>query len=304
MKTTLTNRSALVSFLLALIASTAAADAHMELQRYAGWVGALKADYARAVGTEEDPIGNCKKAIADGRADGMRDSDILRSDGYQHVRGAKQHDGSWQITFAQAPNVCDAAAYWLKVAQLQGTLSEAQHSVDWLAMIDVASNHEENGEELAKTGKRCSEAIERALADGIPGTMALEVRGMTSSRTLTIDAAKSELCAKVTSASETFAKNVTKEREARYAAIAAPYQAAGATGERLEYLVAHHHYAKYGVGGNEVTDVKKLVKAKVLFEVLVGQGVVTVRRREFKGDKLVGTTTQDYERRPGRSAFR
>lgn len=294
----------LASLTLALTASTAAADVHMELQRYAGWAGELETSYSRAIGTEEDPIGTCKKVIAEGRAQGMRDGEVLRADGYQHVRGAKQHDGSWQITFGQANNVCDAAAYWLKIAQLQGTLSEAHRSVEWLATIDMASNHEDNAEELAKIGKRCSEAIERALADGVPASLSLEVWGMPSRRTLTIGAAKTELCAKVSKASETFAQNVVKEREARIAAIAAPYQAAGITGERLDYMIAHHGYAKYGVGGAEVTDVKKLAKAKVLFEVLSGQGVVTVRRREFKGDKLVGTTTKDYDVRPGASAFR
>jgi len=302
--TTTRPRIALASLILALAASSAAADAHLELQRYAGWIGELKAQYSRALGTEDDPIAACRKAIDEARAEGMRGDEVLRADGYQHVRGARQVDGSWQLAFRDAGNVCEAAAYWLKVAQLQGTLSEAQRSLDWLKMIDLASNHEDNAAKLASIGRRCHDAIDRARTDRVAATLELEVWGMPTTHTLTVGAARAELCAPLIQASETFAQSVAKERAARWERIAAPYKAAGIEGDRLAYLVEHDGYAKYGVGGAELTNVKQLAQAKVVFEVLSGQGVVTVRRREFKGDALAGTTTKDYERRPGPRAFR
>jgi hypothetical protein len=130
------------------------------------------------------------------------------------------------------------------------------------------------------------------------------VHGIDTDRTLTLAAAKAEVCAKVAAIATTFAQDVERERLAAWERIAAPYKAAGVKGERLDYLVSGHRYAKYGVGGVELTTIKQLAKAKVMFEMLTGQGVVTLRRTEFKGDKLVGTSTQEFERRPGPRAYR
>jgi hypothetical protein len=297
-------RIVLTSLTLALTASTAAADIRDDLPMYARAIADLKSQYSRALRPGPDPVAACRRVVADARAAGVRPTEALRDVDFENVRGAVRIDGTWQLAVRDAGNVCGALAYWRTVAKLEGAVSEAQSKLDWVAMIDKARNHPENAAMLAGVGNACDAAVDAAYAAGVAPDTTFPVHGIDTDRTLTLAAAKAQVCAKVAAIATTFAQDVERERLAAWERIAAPYKAAGVKGERLDYLVSGHRYAKYGVGGVELTTIKQLAKAKVMFEMLTGQGVVTLRRTEFKGDKLVGTSTQEFERRPGPRAYR
>ena len=60
-----------------------------------------------------------------------------------------------------------------------------------------------------------------------------------------------------------------------------------------------------GVDGDLVRDPAKLAKATVLFHWLEdGDGIHTIRRFQFSGNKLVGKSERTYYKHPGSDAFR
>jgi hypothetical protein len=85
----------------------------------------------------------------------------------------------------------------------------------------------------------------------------------------------------------------------------APYVAAGFTGDRLRIVVGFQGLLQ-AVGGKTLSAMKDLKTAKIMF--VLGQATDThfwtLRRFEFKGDKLVGDTSEETVLRPGARAYR
>jgi hypothetical protein len=140
----------------------------------------------------------------------------------------------------------------------------------------------------------------------MPTNIALRI-GKSEPKQITMGEAKEKVCAPLAKAAASFGKDVTQAHDDRVAKVAAPYKAAGIGGDRLALLVDHVAYAMYGVGGGELRTPQQLKTAAVIFELLgpnTDSGLYTVRRYQFKGDKLVATTSQDYYKRPGAKAFK
>lgn len=207
---------------------------------------------------------------------------------------------------ADQTKLCDEFKKYHQLAEAQKAVLEAQRWNYFLTQINMATNHEENGAKMATAAAECTATVDRLAAAGMP--MNIKVRISTGGDGLQIEMkdAKAKVCAPLTKAAGSFAKNVSSARTEAYEKAAAPYKKVGITGERLELLANHINYAMYGVGGNELRTPQQLKNAKVIFELLGPgtDGLYTLRRYQFAGDKIVSTTSREFLLRPGAKFFK
>lgn len=86
----------------------------------------------------------------------------------------------------------------------------------------------------------------------------------------------------------------------------AKYSAAGIAGDKLDLIAKYDGVYWRLVGGDRTDDPKKLAKARVLFQWLEAEDkddtrfvIHTIRRYQFKGNTLAGTTEKQYRRAKG-----
>ncbi len=60
----------------------------------------------------------------------------------------------------------------------------------------------------------------------------------------------------------------------------------------------------FGIGGRELTTPAQAKQASVIFELLESDRAWTLRRFQFAGNKLVGTTHQGFATKPGLANYR
>lgn len=286
---------------LALTTATAHADPAQDvseiLYSHAGWVG--RTDTPPRSRTPE----SCREAIAAARAAKVADTFEMEGDVFGKVPGSYQRDGKTYLKLGDADAICTALAHNQQIGAAKAALEAAQHGLDWLGEIDLASNHAENAAKLAKVARECDAAVDTLSAAKLERVEVSRWAG--GFVTITIADAKATVCARLAKAATTFAGDVTTARKAAWERAAAPYKAVGISGERLELLVSLSGRALYGRGGTEITSPRQLAKANVLFEVLTAaDGTVTVRRYALRGNRVVGKSSKDYLRRPGAAAFR
>lgn len=272
---------------LALVAAAAGAapadprsDLDQTLRAYASRTKDLAYYRSEGLNPARFPITGCHAALDTARAAGVEITE-------EHTK------------------ICTAFVGWYQLAEAEAVLTEAQGWHFFLEQIDVATNHPENGAKMAKAAAQCIAEMDRLLAAGMPTDIGVRI-GSSEPKTITMQEAKATVCAPLAKAGGSFAKDVEGAKAKRFAELAAPYKAAGITGDRLRLLVDHANYAMYGVGGGELTTPKQLARAKVIFEVLGPgtDGLYTLRRYQFRGHKLVSTTSGDFLLRPRAKHFR
>ncbi len=293
--------------IVALLALTAVAhadpaaelDLRMDLGAHAAKIAELKAGLSRRL--DKHTAETCVAAIRHARDAGVPGSFEIESSSFANLPTAKPTGTTWVLTLDHARVVCDTLRTWRSLALAQKTLIDAQKLIDWLGMIDKASNDPHNAETLAAGAKACSDGIAQLVADGAPTDIPVEVDGAGA---VTLRDARHAICEPLAAAAKTFAGDVTSAHVAKRNTVAAPYLKVGITGDRLELLIAHDGDAKYAIGGAELTVPKALKAARVLFEESHDGDVWTVTRYEFRGDALLKTTSAQYVMKPDSRAFR
>jgi hypothetical protein len=256
-----------------------AADLESTLRGYAQNIEDLK-DYKSQSIDDRWPITGCHAALTSASAAGITATD------------------------AQS-KLCTEFVAWHQLAEAEAALTDAQQWNYFLEQIDIASNHEENGATMAASAARCSAELDRLLAAGMPTDIPVRI-GNSQAITIPMRDAKSKVCAPLAKRSKSFATDVGTARTERYAATAAPYKKVGITGDRLALLVDHAAYAMFAVGGAELGTPKQLKAAQIIFELLGPgtEGTYTLRRYQFRGDKLVSTTMREFILRPGTKHYK
>lgn len=294
--------------LLVLVAVTSVvhADAgaelelRLELGAHAAKIAELRAGLSRRL--DGHTVETCVAAIRHARDAGVPGGFEIESSAFANLPTAQPRGTTWMLTLDHARVVCDTLRTWRGLALAQKTLIDAQKLIDWLGLIDKASGMDRAmAEKLAAGAKACSDGIAQLVADGAPTDVPIEVDGAGA---VTLRDAPHAICEPLAAAAATFAKDVTSAHVAKRNAIAAPYRAAGITGDRLELLVAEDGVAKYAIGGAELTSPKALAAARVLFEESHDGDIWTVTRFELRGDALRKTTRAQYVLKPDSRAFR
>jgi len=278
-------RTSLISLVLfaAATAAPAAADPAADdladtVTAYGRRTASLKHYWSQSI-DKRWPIGGCHAAITAAQEAGVAASDEQKT-------------------------TCDEFRAYHQLAEAERALDPAAHANYILLHVNMGDTREDNGSGLAQIAATCTSELDRLLADGMPTTIVVPlVRG----HRLTMADARAVVCEPLAKAAATFAKDVASARTKAHEKAAAPYKAVGVTGQRLALLVDHIDYAMYGTGGGELRTPKQLKSAAVIFELLgpnTATGLYTLRRYQFRGDKLVSTTSRDFLVRPGSKFYR
>jgi hypothetical protein len=277
-------RFSLVSFTIcATLTGVAAADPVADLvstlATYQARTEHLAYYLSEGIDPARFPIRGCHTALERGRAAGI------------------------EVTTANVA-VCNAFVARHQLAEADAALTTAHDWFFYNDQIGYESNNEDNGPTMVKDAARCKSEMSRLLAAGMPTNVEITI-GKADPLTLTMSDANTKVCQRLAKIASTFSRDVRQAKAQRIAEIAGPYKAAGITGDRLDFLVDHTSYAMYGVGGVELETPKQLKRANVIFELLgPASGRYTLRRYQFRGDKLVATTTGEYWLRPASKEFR
>jgi len=247
---------------------------------------------------------SCTRAIDKARAANLPAGFELAAFGNQFEKfpGSYQSGGKWALRMSSAHQICSELGRLTGLATARTQVADAMRSLDWLAIIDKSTNHEENGARLAASAKGCQEGS-RALAAG--GIQQLEVRIGGSPKVIAVAELASKVCQPLATASASFANEVAAARKAAWEKAARPYKDAGFTGDRLDFVVGNSGTAIFVAGGKEISgDLKALKRAKVLFYRLTGSGSITLKRHEFRGDQLVAQSQSEHLTQPPAAAYR
>ncbi len=202
------------------------------------------------------------------------------------------------ITGAQAKDYCArfAKAYAHEAAETAITFT----FLDADAMKrPVEGMYESEAKSVGDRGKACSDAIDAALAAGLPATEQIESKkyGLPA---IALGDAKAKYCQPALDWAAKQQGAIQAAAKAKQDAIVAVYKKAGIKGKRLELYVSYGmpDNAGFFAAGCEsyVTSLPALKKAKKLFVWLEGDAGYTIRTFTFHGDDYtVGEHTYDTQ---------
>ncbi|MBA3465534.1 MAG: hypothetical protein H0T46_36715 [Deltaproteobacteria bacterium] len=251
-------------------------------------------DATSSLDVPKEKVERCRADIA-AASKVLAPTRVLTDSMYESAPKSFTDDKGVHLKVADAGLICDG------LAKLE-PLHDARRAVEfaWIAVGHV----EEDGVALK------TEAVlvnyETALAKCKAGIATAKAAGLKKLGSTTVDDGEKKC--------NTFEKEMVryrlevaeamKEVRAYRDSLVKIYTGLGIGGEKMEFLIEYDKKALYAVGGKELTTAKELAKAPVLFSVS-GSDSVTVRRYQFKGNKLVKFTEQDYVTgRPGPNGFR
>jgi len=286
------------------IAGRSHADPHVQVPEWGNTLQELR----KQPRGDEQKLAKCRDVLKKETAE-LKPTDAIRGlgDAFKGLDRAFNDGGNLHLKVADVLTICDEIDKYvpfLAPAQALGDALKAAEDIDlWLEMGSGIT--EENLAGFSKPEPGCRAAAAAMLKSPYQ-KMGIQTR--TAWRTIDVATASAAVCDKLTSQIARFKQGLADqaaENKKWWEETAAPYRKAGASGEKLEFLVSMHDRALYAVGGKEMTTPKALAAANVMFEVLTGSdGAVTIRRYTWKGNKGTGMTQKNYPTRPGAGAFR
>jgi hypothetical protein len=168
---------------------------------------------------------------------------------------------------------------------------------------DAASASDDLGKHGLEYAQACSNAVDRMIAGGANAKTEILVDGY---KKVVLATVKPEHCDKLAALAKDFDAKAKAAKQARADKVAAPFKAAGLTGDKLAFAirVTENDYDIYGAGGT-ILKPAALKAAAVLF-ILTGDRDHdwVLHRYAFKGDAQVSQTEQTFIVRPAPSKFR
>jgi hypothetical protein len=220
--------------------------------------------------------------------------DHLHNPSFAALSFARRDKWGDYITVADAPEVCARFRALKRSLPALAAIATAAHSLMVLTTTDPTTTGPGWGAGYAQDGAACLSEVDAAIADGVPADLSVPMSGATT----TLAKARVEVCQAVIDEARKFDAAGEAMKKAAYERIAAPYRKLGVKGDRLELFVTYDATPFYGKGCTaEIHDIKKLVKAKVLFHWLInGDGTHTIRKYKIKGNRYsISEKTYDRE---------
>jgi hypothetical protein len=172
-----------------------------------------------------------------------------------------------------------------------------------IKLDDAATASDDLGKHGLEVAQACSAAVDRLIAGGANAKSEILVDGY---KKVVLATVKPDHCDKLAALAKDFDAKAQAAKLARAEKIAAPFKAAGLTGDKLAFAirVTDGDYDIYGIGGTIVKPAA-LKQAAVLF-ILTGDRDHdwVLHRYAFKGDAAVSQTEQTFIVRPAPSKFR
>lgn len=190
------------------------------------------------------------------------------------------HSGTYMIAVGDLGPICDAYEKAYEAGTLSATVLAAFELEEWMTLIKPEQGGSSTG--MSTKPQACLDVIDARIKSGVAGSTVFKVEG----KDITIDDARAS-CERILASAKEFEAAVAAREKADTATALEPYQKVGIKGARLELFASYHPMEWYLPGCTSSTgDPKKLKKAKKLFHWLTdSNGVITIRKYTFKGDK-------------------
>jgi hypothetical protein len=286
---------AISTSIISLLAATARADddpankARWTVVYYMRQIATMKEESGRY-----DPkftVAACSADIAAARKAGVTK---LADSEYQHIGGTPA-GGSYEITLDRADKLCAEFGPYEAVGKRVAVFGDAKQ------MTFILKN--ESSAEYAAAGlkqaDKCRAAVDEIVAAKVPATFAVKFG---ANDVVTVGELKAKVCDALTTAASKYAKKLDDAEKAR----TEKFTKFGIAGDRLELFKRSWGFL-FLAGGASSDDIKKYAAATLIFEWTSsdpdGANMVThtVRRYQFSGNKLAGTTEKTYRKPKGES---
>ncbi len=206
-------------------------------------------------------------------------------------------EGKKQFLFKQAAQRCEEYGRWKQLIGGAIALREASNTLGIVNGFEPGKVGDVWMEKATSAGKACAKGVDAALAAGAPADVKVKVFSNTSGQLeLTLGEGKQQVCEPLLGWGKGYAQASNKAKAANEAALRDKYGKHGIKGDRLKLFMEYDDVYWRGKGCEKVDDVAALAKMPVLFQWLEDSGGThTIRRYQFKGDKLVKTTNKTFK---------
>ncbi len=204
---------------------------------------------------------------------------------------------TYAITIDRAAQVCSDYAPYETIAK-QGNALESAWSE--LTTLKPETGYSDAGLQVFIDGKACNVAADAIAAAKLPASLRFHVNGNGNGIDVTVGDVKQKVCGHIADV----ARDLRKVAAAANEKDTARFTKLGVNGDRLDLLKKNWGYL-FLPGGGSSNDIKKYASAPIIFEWTTSDpddgGIVThtVRRYQFKGNKLVNASEKTYRKRKG-----
>lgn len=276
----------LAAFIVLATTAPAYAGYEGEPARLLGeWIKSRK----KSLGDDPNTSGvtECEAGVAEGKKQGLTK---LRS-----------IDGD--IPIEEAAKICAEGARYNVLLKDYKVFTDLIDNMRYLRTDMMPS--EEYVAKVLQAADRCNKAVDAMLAAKIPATEPYEIKGTNQKSeeqvfAKTVADIKPNICEAAKKASAQF----NKAAEAEAAKARAKYTKVGIKEDKLDLMLGYDG-SVFLPGGASSADMKKYAAASVLFVWLTSDPdaqdfvVHTVRRYQYKGNKLVSQTEKTYRKKRG-----
>ena len=204
--------------------------------------------------------------------------------------------GRTEFLFKRAKDRCEEYRRWRALVDGAVVLAGAAQQF-WIAsqMEPGTVSDQFIGARVAE-GKACAAGVERVVAAGAPLDVAVKVQTQAGEAELTLSEGRDRWCEGLLAWGKDYKHKNDQARAAAAKAVRDKYARAGIGGDRLRLFVEYDDVYWRGKGCEVVDDLGRLKQATVLFHWLQnGDGTHTIRRYQFKKDKLVKTSSRTFK---------
>jgi hypothetical protein len=242
---------------------------------------------------------DCVADVKKWQARGIKDGDVIRAQEFDsHPNDQPWVSGSPGIKMSDMKLVCEAYRKHYPRLRIPFQLEQYEQQLKWMTQYvkpeeaisyDVIVDIEKTADPAG-----CKEVVAAARADDPARTA--------GKAGLSLDDYEATVCGALAVEQPKWVAAARAAMDRRVEAARAPYIAVGIDGDKLD-LLAHYHGGIYWTlkGGGRTDDPAVLAKTSVLFNYLVGDDperpgieIHTVRKHQFKGNKLVKRTEKQY----------
>lgn len=250
-----------------------------------------KEEGERALGRFREEPAACHALVERGVRAGIQPTDT--------VQGASD-----RYLFKRAAERCAEYATWKQLVTAADVIIQIRGAHQTAHAIDPGDVKQEWVTGMRKIGEECLAKIDAMTKAGLRTDLVVQV----NQDPLTIPAAADKWCGDLVRWSDKFLE-LTKVEDAKKAAaleeLKAYWKKLKVGGDKLDLFVGYDGYAWYVNKGGYCTEVSgaQQAKASVLFHRLSdGEWSWTLRRYQFKGNKLVSTSERHFDTRGKASA--
>ncbi len=263
---------------------------------YADHLKTLRTTNIRAYNESSYPEAECFRLVAGARKEGMAGTTALKSGGFEVVPGARPVEGPYRTLYIIT---LDDAETKLCAAYRHSALISKSHEVFFrsASVRDTYARHNlsagSQGSYVNETVAECQKTWQALSAQGVPADTPVPL----GNERLTFAELKTKIC----DASAGNAVRSAQTAADTAAAVRKKYQAAGASGKRLDLLAEYDGLNWRLPGGGTTSDPHTLATAPVLYQWLEGADpndsryvIHTIRRYQFSGNSAAGVSEKIF----------